>query len=113
MKKSFDGDIITLGDYMLFKLLILYFCAISIFAFVITVYDKKASRSRRKGKRKKWPRVPEKYLMFVGLIGGSLVMYITMKAIHHKTHHRRFMKGLPAILTAQFVLIMAALFVLV
>ena len=106
----FNNVIITLGDSMLFALMFLYFCAISIFAFLLTVYDKKASKTHG---RKKWPRVPEKYLMFVGIIGGSLVMYITMKSIRHKTHHKRFMKGLPAILTAQFLLVMAALFVLI
>ena len=94
---------------MLFALMFLYFCIISIIAFVLTVYDKKASKRRG---RKKWPRIPEKYLLFVGVLGGSLVMYITMKNIRHKTHHKRFMRGLPAILTLQFVAVMAALFIL-
>ena len=110
MKKLFNGVIITFGDLMLLAILFLYFCAISILAFLLTVYDKKASKTHG---RKKWMRVPEKYLMFVGFIGGSLVMYITMKSIRHKTTHKRFMKGLPAILTVQFVLIMAALYFLV
>lgn len=33
--------------------------------------------------------------MLLGLFGGALAEYITMKKIHHKTRHKKFMVGLP------------------
>lgn len=54
----------------------------------MTVKDKKAAI---KGKR----RVPEKTLILVGLCGAAVPMFITMRIIHHKTKHIKFMLGLP------------------
>ncbi|MCD7797260.1 MAG: DUF1294 domain-containing protein [Clostridiales bacterium] len=66
-----------------------YFCAINFVAILMTVTDKhNAKRNRR--------RVPESTLMTVGLLGGALGEYITMRIIRHKTLHKKFMIGLPA-----------------
>ena len=54
----------------------------------MTVTDK------AKAKRAVW-RIPEATLMLVGLFGGALAMYVTMKTIRHKTKHKKFMIGLP------------------
>lgn len=54
----------------------------------MTVSDKSAAI---KGKR----RISEKTLMLVGLCGAAVPMFITMKCIHHKTKHIKFMLGLP------------------
>lgn len=70
------------------KLILIYFALISIFAIIITIIDK---RNAIKGKR----RISEDFLLTIGLIGGALAEYITMKAIHHKTKHKKFMIGLP------------------
>lgn len=70
------------------KLILIYFTLISIFAIIITIIDK---RNAIKGKR----RISEDFLLTTGLIGGALAEYITMKAIHHKTKHKKFMIGLP------------------
>lgn len=70
------------------KLILIYFALISIFAIIITIIDK---RNAIKGKR----RISEDFLLTTGLIGGALAEYITMKAIHHKTKHKKFMIGLP------------------
>ena len=48
--------------------------------------------------------------MLLGLPGGSLCMFITMKAIRHKTLHKKFMIGLPLILALQLFLIAALWF---
>ena len=70
------------------KLLIIYLTVISIVAIVMTIADK------AKAKRDAW-RIPEATLMLVGLFGGALAMYVTMKTIRHKTKHKKFMIGLP------------------
>ena len=69
-------------------LLILYLLMLGIVAVAITVGDKAAAR---KGK---W-RVPEATLMMIGLFGGALSMFVTMRVIRHKTKHMKFMVGLP------------------
>lgn len=70
------------------KLIIIYFCVISFVAVIMTLADKRAA------KKGAW-RIPEATLMTVGLFGGALAMYITMRAIRHKTRHMKFMVGLP------------------
>lgn len=70
------------------KLILIYFALISIFAIIITIIDK---RNAIKGKR----RISEDFLLTTGLIGGAFAEYITIKAIHHKTKHKKFMIGLP------------------
>ncbi len=70
------------------NLLIIYFVIVSLVSVVITVADK---ASAKKGG---W-RIPELTLMMLGLFGGALSMYVTMKTIRHKTKHKKFMIGLP------------------
>lgn len=70
------------------KLLLIYLAVISLAAIIMTMVDK------AKAKRDKW-RIPEATLMLVGLFGGALPMYVTMKTIRHKTKHKKFMIGLP------------------
>ncbi|MBQ8016207.1 MAG: DUF1294 domain-containing protein [Clostridia bacterium] len=70
------------------KIAIIYFAIISLVAVIVTVADKAAA------KRGTW-RVPEATLMLIGLFGGALAMFITMKTIRHKTKHMKFMIGLP------------------
>ena len=79
----------------------LYLLIISAFAVIITVYDKIAA--------KKLPRhrVPEKTLMFIGFLGGAAAEFVTMKLIRHKTRHRKFMLGLPAMTVLHAALIAA------
>lgn len=57
-------------------------------AAVMTVADKIFA------KKGMW-RIPEATLMLVGLLGGALVMFITMRTIRHKTKHKKFMIVLP------------------
>ncbi len=71
------------------KLLIIYLIAINIFSSLISIIDK---HNAKHGKR----RISEDFLMTIGLVGGALFELITMKLIHHKTKHKKFMIGLPA-----------------
>ena len=66
-------------------------------SIIITAYDKAAAKKRKR-------RIPEQVIFFWAGIGGALPMLLTMKIINHKTRHKRFMLGLPAIIIAHTVL---------
>lgn len=70
------------------EFILIYLALMAVVAVTITAVDKMAAI---KGRR----RVPESTLMLVGLFGGALPMYVTMKVIRHKTKHKKFMIGLP------------------
>ena len=75
-----------------------YFAAVSVIGAVVCVYDKLAAR-------RGWRRVPERTLFFWALVGGGPGVYLTMLLIRHKTLHRSFMLGIPAIMVLQAVII--------
>ena len=54
----------------------------------------------------KWGRVPERTLFFWALVGGGPGVYASMLLIRHKTLHRSFMLGIPAIMILQLVICM-------
>ncbi len=85
------------------KLLVIYIVLIGVVAVAITVGDKTAA------KRNKW-RVPEATLMMIGLFGGALPMFVTMKIIRHKTKHMKFMIGLPLEIALHAALICLAVY---
>ncbi len=78
--------------------LLIYLGAINLFAMIPVFVDK------RKAQRHQW-RVPERVFFLLALAGGSIGTYAAMRLCHHKTKHKRFMLGLPAILIVQLVLI--------
>ena len=78
--------------------IVIYFSFVSLLSVLLTVIDKyNAKRNRR--------RVSEKTLFLSAIFGGSLFEYLTMKAIRHKTLHKRFMIGLPVIFILQVLLL--------
>ena len=80
------------------KLIIAYLALISILAAVITIIDKINAKTDSR-------RIPEDFLLTLGLLGGSLSEFITMKLIRHKTRHNKFMVGLPVLLLIQITII--------
>lgn len=83
---------------------IFYLIFISALAFVVTVYDKIAA--------KKLPahRTPEKTLLLISALGGSVMMLLTMLLIRHKTRHAKFMVGIPVIIFLQLAAAFALLY---
>ena len=73
---------------------------ISLISIVICIYDKVISKRDRVELR-----IPEKTLLLLSALGGSLAMYITMQIVHHKTKHAKFMIGIPVIMVLQVALI--------
>ena len=71
---------------------------INFIAVITTVVDKSNAKKHR------W-RVPENTLLLLTALGGSPAMLLTMYAIHHKTRHKKFILGIPAIITLQVLLV--------
>lgn len=73
------------------KYIIIYLVIINLVASISACEDK-----RRAIKQKR--RISENALITLALLGGALGEYLTMKQIHHKTLHKKFMTGLPLII---------------
>ena len=78
----------------------LWVIALSVISVVVCIYDKVISKRDRVELR-----IPEKVLLLLSALGGSLAMYITMQITHHKTKHLKFMIGIPVIMVVQIALI--------
>lgn len=78
--------------------LIIYLVIINIAAFATYAWDKHLSK-----KRGAW-RIPEKNLLLLAAIGGSIGALFAMYTLRHKTLHKKFYLGVPAILIAQLLI---------
>lgn len=58
---------------------------------------------KRRARRGAW-RVPERTLLLLPLLGGSIGALLGMRVFHHKTKHWYFVWGVPSILLAQLAL---------
>lgn len=77
------------------KYLGIYLLCISVLAAVVTIYDKWAAKHNPRH------RTPEKTLLLISALGGSVVMFSVMQIIRHKTKHMKFMVGIPVIILLQ------------
>lgn len=64
-------------------LLALYYLCLNLFSFAAMAWDKSLAKSRRQ-------RVPERALLLLDLLGGSLGGMIAMYLFRHKTLHLKF-----------------------
>ncbi len=83
---------------MLIQIFAVYLIILNIIGFVLMGLDK------RKARREQW-RTPEKHFFIVAWLGGSLGCWLGMKMFHHKTRHKTFTVGIPAILVVQILFI--------
>ena len=88
-----------LNNINLLNILIVYLIVISIISIVVCIYDKKISKKNRVELR-----IPEKTLLILSALGGSVAMFITMLTVRHKTKHVKFMLGIPVIMVLQAAL---------
>lgn len=79
---------------MLWKTLLVYLLIINAVGFLFMFIDK------QKAKKKKW-RIPEATLMGIAAMGGSIGCLMGMYTFRHKTLHKKFTIGIPAILILQ------------
>ena len=64
-----------------------------------------------KARRNRW-RIPEAVLLWLAVLGGSPAALVAMHLFHHKTLHKKFRYGVPAILFIQITLAVYLYFVL-
>ncbi len=83
--------------------LISYVVIMNIVAFCAMGIDK------WKAKKRKW-RIPEATLFILAALGGSIGAIAGMYTFRHKTKHRSFVWGMPAILIVQIILIVILLY---
>lgn len=79
------------------KVFIVYLLAISLIAVAVTIADKKRAIKHKY-------RIPERTLLLISALGGSIAMLITMYIIRHKTKHLKFMVGIPIIIIVQILM---------
>ena len=92
---------------MILNILFAYLALISLISIIVCAYDKMISK-----KNKVQLRIPEKTLLFLSLIGGSVAMFATMILIRHKTKHVKFMLGIPLIIILQIALALAVIYLI-
>ena len=78
--------------------ILIYLIIINVLTFIVYGIDK------YKAKHAKW-RIPEATLLLLAAIGGSIGAWCGMKVWHHKTMHKKFKYGVPAIFILQVVLV--------
>lgn len=79
-------------------LILVYLLLINAIGYALMLYDKKMAKTRRE-------RIPEKNLFSIAVFGGSLGCMIGMYTARHKTKHKSFTIGMPAILLVQILLV--------
>lgn len=85
-------------DISIAKIIVLYLVFINVLTFLLYGIDK------WKAKRARW-RIPESVLLGMAAVGGSVGAWLGMRVWRHKTQHKKFRYGVPAILLAQIVLL--------
>lgn len=76
------------------KIVIIYLATLNIATFLTYGLDK------WKAKRGRW-RIRESALLLLAVLGGSIGAWAGMRVWHHKTMHKKFRYGIPAILLLQ------------
>lgn len=84
-------------------LLLLYLLTVNVVAFVAYGVDK------YKARHAKW-RTPERLLLGLAIVGGSVGALAGMRVWHHKTRHLKFRYGVPVILAVQVVVAVYLIF---
>ena len=77
--------------------LVCYLLAVNAVTFIVYGIDK------YKAKKAKWG-ISEATLLLLAVLGGSVGAWVGMKVWHHKTMHKKFKYGIPAILLIQIAL---------
>ena len=85
-------------DYLMYYLL-----TVNAAGFLLMLIDKEKARKNR------W-RIRESVLLGTAAIGGSIGVFAGMQVFRHKTLHKRFSIGVPAMMTAQVALALYILY---
>jgi uncharacterized membrane protein YsdA (DUF1294 family) len=87
-----------MNDQNHLHIVLTYLVIINVVTFFVYGIDK------WKAKKSKW-RIRETALLGLAVLGGSIGAWLGMKVWHHKTLHKKFRYGVPAIIIIQLLLI--------
>ena len=87
-----------MNDHGYLHIVLIYLAVINVVTFFMYGIDK------WKAKKSKW-RIRETALLGLAVLGGSIGAWLGMKVWHHKTLHKKFKYGVPAIIIIQLALI--------
>ncbi len=90
-------------DLNLRHMALAYLAAINMVTFILYGIDK------ARAKRSKW-RISESTLLELAVIGGSIGAWLGMKVWHHKTMHKKFKYGIPAIIIIQLLIFITIIY---
>jgi uncharacterized membrane protein YsdA (DUF1294 family) len=82
----------------LLQIVLIYLAVVNVVTFFMYGVDK------WKAKKAKW-RIREAALLGLAVLGGSIGAWAGMKVWHHKTQHKKFKYGVPAIIVVQLLLL--------
>ena len=80
------------------QMIIIYLVVINVVTFFMYGIDK------WKARKAKW-RIREAALLGLAVLGGSVGAWLGMRVWHHKTLHKKFRYGVPAIIIIQLLLL--------
>ena len=81
------------------KVILIYLLIMNAAGFLVMTADKLFAKSGA------W-RVPERSLLGIAAIGGSMGVWLAMYTVRHKTRHAKFVIGVPLILVCQIGMIL-------
>ena len=87
-----------MNDQSYLHIALIYLAVINVVTFFMYGIDK------WKAKKSKW-RIREAALLGLAVLGGSIGAWLGMQVWHHKTQHKKFKYGVPAIIIIQLALI--------
>ena len=87
-----------MNDHSYLHIALIYLVVINVVTFFMYGIDK------WKAKNSKW-RIRETALLGLAVLGGSIGAWLGMKVWRHKTQHKKFKYGVPAIIIVQLALI--------
>jgi len=85
-------------EVSLLHIILIYLAVINVVTFFMYVVDK------WKARKSKW-RIRETALLGLAVLGGSIGAWLGMIVWHHKTQHKKFKYGIPAIIIVQLAII--------
>ena len=85
-------------DQNFLHIVLIYLAVTNVVTFFMYGIDK------WKARKSKW-RIREAALLGLAVLGGSIGAWIGMKVWHHKTQHKKFKYGVPAIIIIQLAII--------
>lgn len=77
-------------------IVLVYVAVMSLITFAVFGLDKFKAKANR------W-RIRERTLFLLAILGGGIGAFLGMQIFRHKTQHKQFVIGIPAIMIVQFI----------